>query len=69
MDGSGTHCGADDIGDVVITDGPILLEDIPLEENQQAKNLIKKYFRSKRTLIYKKFKSRLKQLWYILKKL
>ncbi len=53
FDGSGTHCADMSAFDIEISPEKLLLEKIPLVENTQAREAIKKFFKPKKSFIKK----------------
>jgi hypothetical protein len=54
IDKSGTHCTATDIYDTELANAPIMLGNIPIEENKEAFLMISHYLNSIRPPIYKR---------------
>jgi hypothetical protein len=54
-DSSGTHCGTTTALDVELSDTPICLDDIVVEESEAAKKAIENFFRTNRSLLNKLF--------------
>lgn len=61
MDGSGTHCDANEMFTVSLTDSPIALSKIPIQESKQGRNAFIYYFRY--VMFYYKVKARLKRVF------
>lgn len=59
MDGSGTHCSVTDQFDVQVSDEPVRLERIPLEECGAAFELHKRYFARIRAPLHRRLLKRL----------
>lgn len=63
LDGSGTHCGVNEMFNVTLTDSPIELSDITIQESKQGRNAFIFYFRY--VMFYYKVKARLKRIFNI----
>jgi len=64
-DGSGTHCGQDgedEIGDSGISNEPVRIKIIPIEEDSTAREEIKEYFRSIRPTLTAMAAGRIKRM-------
>ncbi|WP_278629798.1 glycosyltransferase [Parabacteroides goldsteinii] len=61
MDGSGTHCDTNEMFDVSLTDSPILLSNIDVQESKQGRDAFIYYFRY--VMFYYKVKARLKRIF------
>ncbi len=61
-DGSGAHFGSTTDYDVRLTEKPIRLDKLPLEESIEARKLIERYFRSIRPTLLRRLKSRIRKL-------
>ena len=54
------HCKVDNSYDVEFSNAPIILKNIPIEENTIAYKIFKNYFSSLKISIYKKIFNKLK---------
>lgn len=63
VDGSGTHCGVNEMFNVTLTDSPIELSKIAIQESKQGRNAFIFYFRY--IMFYYKVKARLKRIFNI----
>lgn len=63
MDGSGVHCGINEMFNVSLTDSPIVLSKIFIKESRQGRNAFIYYFRY--VMFYYKVKARLKHIFKI----
>ena len=63
MDGSGTHCNANEMFDVHLSNSPIVLSKMDIQESKQGRNAFIYYFRY--VMFYYKVKARLKHLFKI----
>lgn len=63
VDGSGTHCGVNEMFNVTLTDSPIELSDITIKDSKQGRNAFIFYFRY--VMFYYKVKARLKRIFNI----
>lgn len=63
VDGSGTHCGVNEMFNVTLTDSPIELSKIAVQESKQGRNAFIFYFRY--VMFYYKVKARLKRIFNI----
>lgn len=63
LDGSGTHCGVNEMFNVTLTDSPIELFHITIQESKQGRNAFIFYFRY--VMFYYKVKARLKRIFNI----
>lgn len=63
MDGSGTHCSTNEMFDVPLTNSPIVLSNIDIQESKQGRDAFIYYFRY--IMFYYKVKARLKRTFKI----
>ena len=63
MDGSGTHCSTNEMFDVPLTNSPIVLSNIDIQESKQGRDAFIYYFRY--IMFYYKVKARLKRIFKI----
>lgn len=63
VDGSGTHCGVNEMFNVSLADSPIELSETVIQESKQGRNAFIYYFRY--VMFYYKVKARLKRLFKI----
>lgn len=63
VDGSGTHCGVNEMFNVSLADSPIELSETMIQESKQGRNAFIYYFRY--VMFYYKVKARLKRLFKI----
>lgn len=64
VDGSGTHCGVNEMFNVTLTDSPIELSDNAIQESAQGRDAFRFYFRY--VMFYYKVKARLKRIFNII---
>ena len=62
-DGSGTHCDEDSWLDVELSDKPIPVVEIPVEENVEVREIYSRFFRSVKRSFYSKVIHRLKKIY------
>lgn len=63
VDGSGTHCGINEMFNVTLTDSPVELSEISIKESKKGRNAFIFYFRY--VMFYYKVKARLKLIFNI----
>lgn len=63
VDGSGTHCGINEMFNVTLTDSPVELSEISIRESKKGRNAFIFYFRY--VMFYYKVKARLKRIFNI----
>lgn len=63
VDGSGTHCGINEMFNVTLTDSPVELSEISIRESKKGRNAFIFYFRY--VMFYYKVKARLKLIFNI----
>ncbi len=62
FDGSGTHCDTDTSYDIKITDHPILLEKLNIEENKDVRKRIEGFYKALRPNFVKRYMNLIKRL-------
>lgn len=63
VDGSGTHCGVNEMFNISLTNSPIELSEAVIQESKQGRNAFIYYFRY--VMFYYKVKARLKRIFKI----